>query len=110
LDLKLRDAVLVIERYRGMIGLRRGEVIDRHILTKDLACLFLPRDQRRAGEPKEASIWKGVAHVEGERVVLGAVRLIGDHYQVIPDGHDRVSLSFLGAELVNECEYVPVIF
>src|SRR5438309_172088 len=38
------------------------------------------------------------------------LRLIGDHYHVIPVGHERVSLPFLSTELVYQSEDVAVIF
>ena len=83
LDRDLRDTVLVVERDGGVVGCRGSEVVDRDVIAKDLARSLLARNQRGAREPEEARVGQGVAHVEREDVVLGAVRLVGDHDHVI---------------------------
>jgi hypothetical protein len=47
--------------------------------ARDLVVL----EQRRAGEADIAGIGQGIAHVERQRAVLGAVRLVGDDDDVV---------------------------
>ncbi len=60
-------------------------------------------------KPRKLGVRQGVAHVEREDVVLGAVRLVGDHDHVVAVGDDRVDLALLGAELLDQREDVAVI-
>ena len=97
-ELRARDAVLVVERDRRVVRRRRREVVDRDVVAEDLLGLLLAGDQRRPGEAEEAGVRQRVAHVERERVVLGAVGLVGDDDDVVSLGEHRMRLALLGAE------------
>ena len=83
-ELQFGDAVLVVQRDRRAVLDRLPEVVDADVVAEDLARPLLARHQRRAGEADERGVRQGVAHVQGERVVLAAVRLVGDHDDVRP--------------------------
>ncbi len=76
------DAVLVVQRHGGAVVDRLLEVVDADVVAEDLARLLLAGDQRRAGEADEGGVGQGVAHVQRQRVVLAAVRLVGHHDDV----------------------------
>ena len=109
-DLQLGDAVLVVERDGRAVLDRLAEVVDADVVAEDLAGpLLLALDQRRAGEAEEGRVRQGVAHVEGEGVVLAAVGLVGDDDDVVALGDHRVALAALGVELLDQGEDVAVV-
>ncbi len=81
--LKFGDAVFVVERHGGPVFDGLGEIVDADIIPKHLAGLFLTGHQRCAGKADEGGIGQGVAHVQGEHVVLAAVGLVGDDDDVV---------------------------
>ncbi len=103
-ELQLGRAVLVVERHRGAVLDRLLEVVDRDVVAEDLLRPFLARDQRRAGEGEEQRLWQRRAHVHRQRVVLTAVRLVGEHDHVRP-----VAQHLRRLELVDQREYVAVV-
>ena len=109
-ELKLGDAVLVVERDGGAIGDGVPEVVDRHVVAEHLAGLLLAGDERCAGEPQERCVGQRQAHVGGQRVVLGAVGLVGDDHDVVALRQHRHPLALLGRdELVDQREHVAVV-
>ena len=61
------------------------------------------------GEAEEAGVRQGVAHVQREGVVLGAVRFVGDDDDVGAVREHRVLLALLGPELLDQREDVAVV-
>ena len=108
-QLQFGDAVLVVERHRRAVGHRLLEIVDADVIAEDLPGLLLAHDQRRAGKGQESGVGQGRAHIQRQRVVLAAVRLVGDDDDVAPLGEHRVRLALLGAELVDQGEDVAVI-
>ncbi len=92
-QLHLGRAVLVVERHRRPVLDRLAEVVDRHVVAEHLPGPLLPGDQRRPGEGQERCVRQGVAQVQRQRVVLGAVRLVGDHDDVVPLRQHRIGLA-----------------
>ncbi len=77
---------IVIERYRclvlhGPLEIVGGDVIAEHP-PGDLVAL----EERRAGETDIAGVGQGIAHVERQGAVLGAVGLVGDDDEVVAPG------------------------
>ena len=110
-ELQFGDPVLVVERNRCLVDDRVSEVVDRHVVAEHLPGEFLlVVDQRRAGEPEERGVRQRGAHVHRQRVVLGAVRLVGDHHDVVTIRQHRHLRVRLGRnELVDQSEHVPVV-
>ena len=103
-QLQLRRAVLVEERHRRAVLDRLLEVVDRDVVAEDLLRALLAGDQRRAGEGEEERLRQRRAHVQRQRVVLAAVRLVGEHDDVGP-----VAEQLRRLELVDQREDVAVI-
>ena len=111
-DLELGDPVLVVERDGGAVLDGVTEVVDRDVVAELLAGQLLAVDERRAGEAHERGVGQRLAHVEGERVVLAAVGLVGDDDDVGPvgqDRHGRLAGVLVEPELVDQREHVPVV-
>ena len=83
-ELQLRRAVLVEQRHRRAVLDRLLEVVDRDVIAEDLLGPLLAGDQRRAGEGEEERLRQRGPHVQRQRVVLAAVRLVGQHDHVRP--------------------------
>ena len=103
-QLQLRRAVLVEERHRRAVLDRLLEVVDRDVVAEDLPGALLAGDQRRAGEGEEQRLGQRGAHVQRQRVVLAAVRLVGEHDHVGP-----VAEHLRRLELVDQREDVAVV-
>ena len=80
------------------------EIVDRHVLAEDFACSFFTRDQGCAGEGEENRVRQRRAHVQRKRVVLRAVRFIGEDDHVAP-----IAEQLRRLELVNESKNVAMI-
>ena len=74
---------VVIERHRGLVLHRPLEVVGRDVFAEHPARDLVVLEQRRAGKADVAGIGQGVTHVERQRAVLGAVRLVGDDDDVV---------------------------
>ena len=109
-ELQFGDAVLVVERDGGTVRDGVPEVVDRHVVAEHLPGLLLTSDERRAGEPQERRIRQRQAHVGGQRVVLGAVGLVGDDDDVVALRQHRHPPALLGRdELVDQREHISVV-
>src|SRR3546814_6545334 len=73
------------------------------VCSSDLRAL-LARDQRRAGERQEHRLRQRGAHVQRQRVVLAAVRLVGEHDHVAAVGQRLGAL-----ELLDQGEDIAVV-
>ena len=92
-----------------MVRDRGSEVVDRDVVAEHLAGALFARDQWSPGEAQKSGVRQRVAHVERQRVVLRSMGLVGDHDHVVALGDDRVDLTLLGAELLDQGEDVAVI-
>ena len=109
-ELQLGDAVLVVERHRRAVLDRLPEVVDRDVVAEDLAGSSpRPAISGVPVKPRKRGVRQRVAHVQRERVVLAAVRLVGDDDDVGAVGEHRVRLALLGAELLDQREDVAVV-
>ena len=98
-------AVLVVERNRRAIGHRLLEVVDRDVIAEHIPGALLAGDQRRAREGQELRPGQCRAHVEGQSVVLAAMRLVGKYDDVGPVAEAVGSLK-----LVDQSEDVAMVF
>jgi hypothetical protein len=88
---------------------RLFETVDAHIVAEHLARALLASQQRRAGKADEGRVGQRGAHIEGEGVVLAAVRLVGNHDDVRAVGELRVRHAGFGAELLDQGEDVAMV-
>jgi hypothetical protein len=109
-QLKLRDAVLVEQRHGRAVVYGLLEIVDADVVAEDLLGLLFAHDQRRAGESYERRVRQGIAYVQREDVVLGAVGLIGHHDDVRPARQLGEPLASLSPELLDQRKHVAVIF
>lgn len=75
------------------------KIVDAHAVAEEVARPFLARDERGARERDEQRVRQGSPHVGGERLVLGPVRLVGDHDHV-PSAVEHLR----GLELVDQVD------
>ena len=94
-ELQLRRAVLVEERDGRAVLDRLLKVVDGNVVAENLLRPFLAGDQRRAGEGEEQRLGQSRAHVQRQRVVLAAVRLVREHDHVGPVAQHLRRLEFL---------------
>ena len=81
-ELQFRRAVLVEQRHGGAVLDGLLEVVDRDVVAENFLGALLAGDQRRAGKGQEHRLGQRGAHVERQRVVLAAVRFVGQHDHV----------------------------
>ena len=82
-QLQLRRAVFVKQRHRSTIFNRLLKIVNRHIIAKHFFGALLARNQRRACKRQKQRTRQGRAHIQRQRVVLAAVRLIGQHNHIV---------------------------
>ena len=70
------------------------EVVDGNAIAEYVLWPFLAGDEWRAGEGEEQRFWQRCAHVQRQRVVLAAVRFVGEHVT----GSVRVSPEYLHSD------------
>ena len=80
---QLLAAGVVVERHRGVVVHRPLKVVGGDILAEHPPRDLVVLEQRRAGKADVAGIGQGIAHVERQRAVLGAVCLVGDDDDVV---------------------------
>ena len=102
---QLFSAGVVVQRHGGAVLHRALEVVGRDVGAEDPARDLVFLEQRRAGEADVRGVGQGVAHVERQRAVLGAVRLVGDDDDVVAVGVGRVGVH-IPVELLDEREDV----
>ena len=109
LQLQLGEAALVEDRHGGLVLDGALDVVNGNVVTKHRPRVGVGFFNRRAGEADERGVWQCVAHVPGEAVneiVLAAVRLIGDDYDVAPVGQQRMSAALvLGEKFLDGGEH-----
>ena len=103
-ELQFRRAVLVEQRHGGAVFDGLLEVVDRDVVAEDFLGALLTGNQRRAGKGQEHRLGQRGAHVERQRVVLAAVRLVGQHDHV-----GTVAEQLRRLELVHQREHVAVV-
>ena len=103
-ELQFRRAVLVKQRHGRAVLHRLLEVVDRHVITEHILGALFAGNQRRAGKGEEQGLGQGRAHVQRQRVVLAAVRFVGEHDHIRP-----VAQHLRRLKLVDEREHVTVI-
>ena len=79
-------AGVVVEGYGGLVLHRALEVVGRDVVAEHPPRELVAGEQRRAGKADVAGVRQGVAHVQGQRAVLGTVRLVGDDDDVVARG------------------------
>ncbi|MNJ33644.1 hypothetical protein D3C77_283310 [compost metagenome] len=72
-------AILVEQRHGGTVFDGLLEVIDRNVVAEDFFGAFFAGNERRAGKGQEHRLGQCRTHVQRQRVVLAAVRLVGQH-------------------------------
>jgi hypothetical protein len=103
-EMQLRRPVLVEQRHRRAVFHRLLKVIDRHVIAEHLARAFFSRDQRRAGEREKKRVGQRRAHIERQRIVLRAMRLVGEHDHIAP-----IAEQLRRLELVNQREDISIV-
>jgi hypothetical protein len=103
-ELQLRRAVLVKQRHRRTVLDGLLEVVDGDVIAEYFLRPFLPDDERRAGERDENRLGQRRSHVQRQRVVLAAVRLVGEDNHVRP-----VAEHLRRLELMDKREDVAVM-
>src|SRR5690606_34515061 len=105
LEFDFRQAAFVVNGYRGAILYRPLNVVDGNVIAEHRAGVAVFLFDGLAGEADERGVGQGVAHVAGEavdEVILAAVSLVGDDYDVAPFGKQRVAIAFVvGKELLD---------
>ena len=101
-------AGVVVERHRGAVLHRALEVVGGDVVAEHLARDLVAGEQRRAGEADATGVRQGVAHVEGERAVLRAVRLVADDDDVVAAGVAGLGIHVL-VELLDQREDVGLV-
>jgi hypothetical protein len=100
---------LLLTSIGALLGLpyvvREGEefyfkdgIVDGNVVAEQVPGLWFPGNQRRAGEGYEGCPRQCCAHVDGKRVVLAAMGLIGHHNHV-----GAVAQHLRHLKLVNPC-------
>ena len=109
LQLQLSKPALVIDGHGGTVHDGLLDVIDADIVAEDRAGVLISQLDGSAGKADEGGMGQGVAHVASvavNKVVLAAVRLVGDDDDVAPVGQERVPVAFLfGEEFLDGGEY-----
>lgn len=97
-QLKLGNAVLVVQRDGIRVVNRLLEVVDRDVISKDFLRPFFPGDQWRSHELDERCVRESVPHVQDEYVVLAPVSFIRDEDNIVP------GLTASGTSHLPQCE------
>ena len=109
-EMQLGKTAFVIKRDCRAIGYGLREIVDRDVITEDLAGAFLlPCDQRGSGEADEGRIRQSGAHVGREDVVLAAMRLVGDDDDVAAGRKHGINLAARRPEFLDQREDVSLI-
>ena len=106
---QLFTPVLIHQLDGGSVFFAALEVVARHIAAKNALGDLVVLEQRRAGEADESRVGQCQPHVARQLARLGAVRLIRHHNDVVAPAVGRVWRNLL-IELVNQAEYVGVVF
>ena len=101
-------AGVVVQRHGGAVFHRALEVVGRDVRAEDPPRDLVFLEQGRAGEADAGGVRQRVAHVERQRAVLGAVRLVGDDDDVVAFGVGRVGVH-VSVELLDEREDVRLV-
>jgi len=108
IQLQFRQATLIVNGYGRPIPHRAFDVVDADIVAEHGAGVLIGQLNGRAGETDKRSIRQRLAHVPGEavdEVVLAAVRLVGNHDDVVAVRKQRVLIfAVRGKKLVDRRE------
>ena len=104
LQTDLRDTAGIEQRHRGAVLHRLGEVILRHIVSEPLVGQALAAQQRSASKGDVVGIGQRRAHVLRQILILGPVRFIHQHDDIVPGGEHRVLFTLVIAELMDQGE------
>ncbi len=80
--LQLRRATFVKERHGRAVLDGLLKVVNGNVIAENVFCSFLTGDERRAGEGEKQRLRQRRAHIQRQRVILAAVRLVREHNQV----------------------------
>ena len=108
-DAELFAAVLVNELHGRAVFFGALEVVARDVAAEDALRQVVVLEQRRAGEADEGRIRQGEPHVARELAGLRAVRLVGNHDDVVARAVWLARVHVL-IELVDQAEDVAVVF
>ena len=84
-EVQLRHARFVVDGHRRAVVDRLLDVVDADVVAKDGAGVLVGQLNRRAGEADEGGVGQRIVDVAGEaihKIVLAAVRLVGNHNDV----------------------------
>ena len=84
------------------------EVVARHVVAEDASGEFVELEEGRPGESDERRVRQRGAHVSRQSPRLGAVRLVGDHDDVVARAVGAARIYIL-VELVDQAEDVAVV-
>ena len=93
-----------------MIIDRLFEVVDADVIAKDFFRAFFASDQWRPRKCDERRVRQRIAHVQGQLIVLAAMRFICDDNDVVALGNRRITPSFIRAEFLDQSKDIPMIF
>ena len=105
---ELVAAGVVVQRHRGLVLDRPLEVVGGDVIAEHPPGDLVVLEQRRAGKADVAGVRQGVAHVQRQRAVLRAVRLVGDDDDVVAL---RIALFWIHVlvELLDQREDVRLV-
>ena len=105
---ELLAAVLVDQLDRRAVFLGALEVVARDVVAEDALGQLVLLEQRRAGEADEGRVRQRQPHVARELAGLRAVRLVGNHDDVVALAVGLLRVHVL-VELVDQAEDVAVV-
>ena len=105
---QLVAAVLVDQLDRRAVLLGPLEVVARYVFAEDAPGEFVVLEERRPRESDERRVRQRSAHVSRQPPCLCAVRLVGDHDDVVARAVGAARIDIL-VELVDQAEDVAVV-
>ncbi len=107
-DAELVAPGIVVERHGRVILHRALKIVGGNIVAKYAPGDLIVGEQWRAGKTDIARVGQGVAHVQRQRAVLGAVGLVGNDNDIIPPGVALVGIDCL-VELLDQRKDVGLV-
>ncbi|OPY86292.1 MAG: hypothetical protein A4E72_01712 [Syntrophus sp. PtaU1.Bin208] len=99
---------VVVQRHRGLVLDGPLEVVGRDVFPENPPGDFVVLEERRPGKADVACARQGVAHIQRQGAVLGAVRLVGDDDEVVALGVRLFGLD-LTVELLDQRKDVGLV-
>ena len=106
---QLLAAILVDQLDGRSVFLGPLEIVARDVIAEDAFGELILLEQGRAGETDEGRIRQREPHIARQPPCLCAVRLVGDHDDVVTLAIGLLRVHVL-IELVNQAEHVAVVF